>query len=78
MVPLTYQKIPLFLGHGVQDDRVSIILGKEASNCLKHLKMETSWKEYEDLGHWYSADMLRDMVNFLRTRLDYTNDQSPG
>jgi hypothetical protein len=24
------------------------------------------WREYEGLGHWYNADMLRDVVGFLQ------------
>ncbi|KAI9148793.1 alpha/beta-hydrolase [Paramyrothecium foliicola] len=63
---LTFQKIPLFLGHGVEDDRVNIVLGREASKLLNKIGFETLWKEYGTLGHWYSADLLGDMVEFLR------------
>ena len=66
---LTYQKVPLYLGHGLQDDRISVTLGREASKCLSKLGSQASWKEYEGLGHWYSGDMLRDMVAFLNERI---------
>jgi hypothetical protein len=28
--------------------------------------MDVRWKEYDGLGHWYSEDMLRDIVDFLK------------
>lgn len=62
---LSVQSIPIFLGHGVQDDKVSIELGRRASECLDMLGARVCWKEYGDLGHWYSSDMLTDLVQFL-------------
>ena len=62
---LSYQGTPIFLGHGVLDDRVSVILGRNASGTLDKLGSGVSWKEYEGLGHWYSEDMLGDMAIFL-------------
>lgn len=62
---LVFQGIPVFLGHGVEDEIVNVVLGRRASECLGEMKREVSWKEYEGLGHWYSGDMLRDMVDFI-------------
>jgi predicted esterase len=57
---------PLFLGHGVEDDRVSVDLGRSAAACLGSLGAQrVVWREYEGLAHWYSSQMLQDMVKFL-------------
>ncbi|OIW29180.1 alpha/beta-hydrolase [Coniochaeta ligniaria NRRL 30616] len=61
-------RTPIFLGHGTEDDRVSIVLGREAVDCLERLGFEVYWREYQSLGHWYSDHMLRDMVAFLREK----------
>jgi predicted esterase len=68
---MAFQDIPLFLAHGVEDDRVSVILGRDASSCLGNLGIEASWREYESLGHWYSGDMLRDIVQFIYTKTNW-------
>ncbi|KAK8093894.1 hypothetical protein PG997_000579 [Apiospora hydei] len=57
---------PVFLGHGVLDDKVSVVLGRMARDTLTQLGLQVMWKEYGDLGHWYSNDMLRDLAEFLR------------
>lgn len=62
---LPAQKIPIFMGHGEQDERVSIELGRRAAECLGELGAGVCWKEYDDLGHWYSSEMLKDMLHFL-------------
>lgn len=62
---LPVQRIPIFLGHGRQDEKVSIELGRRASECLDKLGARVCWKEYDDLGHWYSDGMLNDLLHFL-------------
>lgn len=57
---------PVFMGHGVDDDKVPVEHGKLAANFLRNMGIEVTWKECEHLGHWYSEDMLRDMVHFLQ------------
>lgn len=57
----------VFLGHGVEDDRVDIWLGRKAASCLKDIGVDVCWKDYEGLAHWYSEDMLRDLVDFLQS-----------
>lgn len=64
-----YKHIPVFLGHGTEDDKVSIRLGREAKSCLDLLGVEVKMNEYEGLGHWYSGEMLGDIFAFLREKL---------
>lgn len=64
-----FKHVPIFLGHGVEDDRVSIDLGREAKTCLDLIGADAKMIEYEGLGHWYSADMLRDIFEFLKGNL---------
>lgn len=59
--------IPLFLGHGTEDNKVNILLGREASRFLSSIGVRVCWREYQGLEHWYSGDMLRDIVEFIRT-----------
>ncbi|KAK8086259.1 hypothetical protein PG994_001233 [Apiospora phragmitis] len=56
---------PVFLGHGVLDDKVGVVLGRMTRNTLTKLGLQVTWGEYEDLGHWYSKEMLRDLTDFL-------------
>lgn len=60
--------IPTFLGHGTEDDRVPPALGKEAVELLRALEVEVEFKDYVGLGHWYSGQMLHDIVNFIRVQ----------
>lgn len=66
---LPVQRISIFLGHGGQDEKVNIALGRRASECLDKLGARVCWKEYDDLGHWYSAGMLNDLFHFLEESL---------
>jgi predicted esterase len=66
---MVFQKIPVFLGHGTEDDRVVIELGREAKNALELIGMDVRMNEYEGLGHWYSEDMLRDIFRFIKEKL---------
>ncbi|KAK3988577.1 alpha/beta-hydrolase [Cladorrhinum sp. PSN332] len=59
---------PVFLGHGGQDPKVPLIHGKEAAERLRAIGFDNvSWNEYQGLGHWYSPQMLTDMVAFLKS-----------
>ncbi|KAF2831513.1 alpha/beta-hydrolase [Ophiobolus disseminans] len=60
------QSMPVFIGHGTDDEKVPVRFGKMAAEFLAGLDVGVEWKEYEALGHWYSADMLRDIVAFLK------------
>lgn len=65
---MAFQHIPIFLGHGVEDQKVPVGFGREAAVCLKALGVTGCWKEYEGLEHWYSKDMLHDIKEFLQVR----------
>ena len=63
--PMVLRKMPIFLGHGREDPKVPIGLGREAARCLQVLGARVETREYEGLGHWYSGKMLGDVVRFL-------------
>lgn len=67
---LSVQKVPIFLGHGGQDEKVSLELGRRASEFLSKLGARICWEEYDDLGHWYSSDMLSDLLHFLKENFE--------
>ncbi|CBX96514.1 similar to phospholipase/carboxylesterase family protein [Plenodomus lingam JN3] len=63
------QSIPVFMGHGKDDERVPHTFGKLAADFLDSINVDVTWKEYEGLGHWYSEDMLRDVIEFLKEKV---------
>ncbi|KAK1835921.1 phospholipase/carboxylesterase family protein-like protein [Podospora conica] len=66
------RKTPVFLGHGVEDEAVPLGLGRRSAECLGKMEVEVEWKEYRGLGHWYSEEMLGDMVGFLKGRSGFS------
>lgn len=66
--PLRLKSVPWFLGHGQQDPKVPIKLGREAAEHFQALEFDVTWKEYEDLGHWYSGEMLSDVAQFITNK----------
>ena len=66
-----FREMPLFLGHGVEDERVSIDLGREAKGCMEALGVRVRWREYAALGHWYSGEMLEDMLQFIKEEIHW-------
>ncbi len=69
---LPFQRTPLFLAHGTEDEKVKVELGHEARDCLASLRGEVRWREYEGLEHWYSDQMLVDLVGFLGEKTGWT------
>ena len=65
---LPFQLMPFFIAHGTDDEKVKVELGFEAKECLTVLRADVTWREYEKLGHWYSEQMLGDLVEFLYER----------
>lgn len=58
---------PVFLGHGMQDSKVKTQWGEEMRMSLEELEMDTTWKGYEGLEHWWKApEEIDDVVEFLR------------
>jgi predicted esterase len=60
---------PIFLGHGMEDEKVPFELGKLAGGFLNELGLNVMRKEYPELAHWYSADMLRDIYGFMKRHM---------
>jgi hypothetical protein len=69
---------PLFLGHGVMDNRVSTDLGRARSTRLMRLGVDVSWDEYEGRGHWYLGPGLWDLVGLLRRKPRWNLDEGDG
>ena len=72
---MVFRRIPLFLGHGVEDVKVPVGLGREAVRCLGRLGARVEWREYEGLGHWYSEAMLGDLVKILKVMTRWEDPQ---
>lgn len=66
---LPFQHTPTFLGHGKEGDRVPVSLGREAERCIRTLGGDMRHSAYEGLGHWYSAELLKDVVHFVQEAL---------
>jgi pimeloyl-ACP methyl ester carboxylesterase len=62
--------LPVFLGHGAEDPKVSVRLGEKMVSFLSwDLLIDVTWKVYEDFGHWYKVpDEINDIVRFLKRK----------
>jgi predicted esterase len=63
--PFSFRSTPVFLGHGVLDDQVSHLHTREAMELLERLGVAVDFRTYSELAHWYSAEMLSDIISFL-------------
>lgn len=72
---IVFQKVPVFLGLGTEDESVVVELGREAKKALEMIGTNVQMKEYEGLGHWYSEDMLRDIFQFMKEKLKIESAQ---
>ncbi|KAJ5613838.1 hypothetical protein N7528_007492 [Penicillium herquei] len=63
--------IPIFLGDGTEDEKISVHLGEKMSEVLSTgLGMNVTWRPYEGLGHWYRVqDEIEDIFKFLASRV---------
>ncbi|KAJ5711129.1 Phospholipase/carboxylesterase/thioesterase [Penicillium malachiteum] len=68
---LPQMNIPIFLGHGTEDKKVSVHLGEKMSEVLSTgLGINVTWRPYEGLGHWYRVqDEIEDILKFLASRI---------
>ncbi len=64
-----FKAIPIFMGHGTEDLTVPVDQGRNAKAAMDLIGADARLVEYQGLGHWYSADMLEDILNFLREKL---------
>ncbi|CAK7205494.1 hypothetical protein SEUCBS139899_008270 [Sporothrix eucalyptigena] len=59
--------LPVFLGHGTDDEKLKVAFGEEASETMTKLGFDIEWRPYQGLGHWYKIpDEIDDIVNFIR------------
>lgn len=64
--PVTFFGTPVFLGHGRNDDKVSVELGRQARHALEALGCKVCWRDYDE-GHWYKVpEEIDDIVEFLQ------------
>lgn len=75
---------PIFIGHGSEDLKVSVELGRKMSHVLSAgFGMDVTWKAYEGLGHWYRVeDEIEDILRFLQDTVNlpvrYVPPQNQG
>lgn len=61
---------PIFLGHGVYDQKVPMRLGAQAHDVMRALGCDVEWREYNE-GHWYKVpDEIDDLVVWLKKRIN--------
>ena len=63
---MEFRRVPFWLAHGTEDEKVDVQLGREAAGFLEAAGADVTWHEYQGLDHWYSGEMLRDLVEFLK------------
>lgn len=66
----SYLKTPVFLGHGSEDPKVSVDLGRRMASILSNgFGMDVTWNSYGGFGHWYKVpDEIDDVVQFLKEK----------
>lgn len=63
---VTFSGTPVFLGHGRNDEKVSVELGRQARQALEALGCKVCWRDYDE-GHWYKVpEEIDDIVEFLQ------------
>ncbi|KAJ7072851.1 putative phospholipase/carboxylesterase [Mycena amicta] len=64
-----FTRTPIFLGHGIRDEKVSVGLGRQAKALFERAAYTLQWKEYDE-GHWYKVpEQLDDIVLWLHALL---------
>ncbi|KAL1865011.1 hypothetical protein Daus18300_007358 [Diaporthe australafricana] len=63
---VVFPSTPIFLGHGRNDEKVSVDLGEQARHVLESLGCKVRWRDYDE-GHWYKVpEEIDDIVDFLQ------------
>ena len=57
--------VPVFIGHGTQDQVVPFVLGKITSEELQKASYSVSWHSYEGMAHSVCAKEIRDIRTWL-------------
>ncbi|OXV09781.1 hypothetical protein Egran_02455 [Elaphomyces granulatus] len=60
---------PIWLGHGVLDEKVRIDLGRRAATAIRSLGWDLALTEYGELAHWYIPSEVEDIATFLRDQV---------
>jgi phospholipase/carboxylesterase len=64
IVSLEASSVPVFLGHGTQDDLVKFEFGQQGYRLLQEKGVPVDFKTYP-MEHTVCEDELRDMASFL-------------
>ncbi|KAJ7143315.1 Alpha/Beta hydrolase protein [Mycena crocata] len=65
-----FTQTPIFLGHGIHDQKVPLKLGEMARDVMQRLGCKVQWKDYDE-GHWYKVpDEIDDLVAWLNQRIN--------
>ncbi|CAH0024507.1 unnamed protein product [Clonostachys rhizophaga] len=63
---------PVFLGHGMVDEKIVPDLGENACDTLREIGFKVLWRTYQDLGHWYKIpEEIDDILAFMRTEMKW-------
>uniref|UniRef100_A0A0L0NGG0 Acyl-protein thioesterase 1 n=1 Tax=Tolypocladium ophioglossoides (strain CBS 100239) TaxID=1163406 RepID=A0A0L0NGG0_TOLOC len=61
---------PVFLGHGADDQVVSVALGEQDTVALRAAEYQVHWGRYENHGHGFKTpEEIDDIVEFMRTQV---------
>lgn len=61
-----FPSTPIFLGHGRNNEEVSVDLGKQTRHVLTALGCKVRWRDYNE-GHCYKVpEEIDDIVEFLQ------------
>lgn len=77
-IELPMQSIPIFMGHGTDDSLIPCEHGRQAAEFLRTIDVDVEWNEYGGLDHWYSRDMLRDIIEFVKKRTGWESTTTTG
>jgi len=58
-------KMPIFLGHGMADQKVKYEWGLQMQYALKEMGLNFQSRSYEKVEHWYCEEEMRDLISFL-------------
>ncbi|KAL1858091.1 hypothetical protein Daus18300_010092 [Diaporthe australafricana] len=61
--------LPVFLGHSIDDNVISVRYGRTLRDTLRRFpdELDVAWHEYEDGGHWLNEPQgVDDIVEFLK------------
>lgn len=65
-------RTPVFLGHGMADEKVPWVSGEAAAQVVRNAGYQVEWKCYKDQGHWYKIpDEIDDICNFIVSRVGW-------